>query len=249
VEFRQLLPQPATVTVEELLAALEPAGSVPEHRPYVRVNFISSIDGRATFQGRSGQLGDEGDRSLFHGLREHADAVLAGTSTLRVEGYGRMLGKPERRQRRTEAGRSPEPLACIVSRSGALPLEIPLFSEPEARVVIFTAAQLELNDVAAQAEVVRLQPEELRPANVLQLLHRDYDVSTLLCEGGPSLFGSLLREGVVDELCLSLAPKLAGGGSSPTITTGPELPELVGLKPVWMLERAGTLFLRYAVSS
>ena len=57
------------------------------------MNFISSADGRATFHGRSGQLGDDGDRAMFHGLREHVDAVLAGTRTIATESYGRILGK------------------------------------------------------------------------------------------------------------------------------------------------------------
>ena len=248
MEFRQLLPQPASVAVEELLAALEPAGPVPSRRPYVLVNFIASLDGRATFQGRSGQLGDEGDHALFHGLRERADAVMAGTATLKIEGYGRILGRPERRQRRVAAGRSPEPLACIVSRSAVVPLEIPLFAEPEARVVVFTSAKLDLGHVAAQVDVVRLPAEQLRLANVLQCLHDDYDVSLLLCEGGPRLFGALLTEGVVDELFLTLAPKLAGGGPAPPITAGPELPELMGMRLVSVLEREESLFLRYAVS-
>jgi len=249
VEFRQLLPEPRTVAVEELLAGLSPAAERPPSRPYVLVNFISSLDGRATFQGRSGQLGDEGDRAVFHGLRERVDAVMAGTATLQIEGYGRILGRPERRQRRVAAGRTPEPLACIVTRSAAVPLQIPLFSEPEARVVVFSSAELELEAVAAQVDVIRLPAEQLRLSNVLQRLHDDYEVSLLLCEGGPRLFGALLTENVVDELFLTLAPKLAGGGPAPPITAGPELPELLGLKPVWVLEREGSLFLRYAVSS
>jgi riboflavin biosynthesis pyrimidine reductase len=72
-------------------------------------------------------------------------------------------------------------------------------------------------------------------------------VRSLLCEGGPTVFGALLRENLTDELFLTLAPKLAGGGSSPTVTSGPELPELLNLRLAWALEHGGSLFLRYGL--
>jgi 5-amino-6-(5-phosphoribosylamino)uracil reductase len=73
-------------------------------------------------------------------------------------------------------------------------------------------------------------------------------VRLLLCEGGPTIFGALLREDLVDELFLTLAPKLTGGGDSPAITGGPELHELCRLGLAWLLEREGALYLRYVVS-
>lgn len=184
---------------------------------------------------------------MFHGLREHVDAVLVGTRTLMVERYGRMLGKPERRERRQAAGRTAEPLACIVTRSGEVPGDIPLFAEPEARVVVFSAADPQLEGAQADVEVIRLDPGELTMTTVLRRLRADYAIELLLCEGGPLLFGSLLQEKLVDELFLTVAPKLTGGGPAPPITSGTELPELLELELRWVLERAGSLYLRYAV--
>src|SRR5690348_13287158 len=143
MEFRQLLPEPGQVDVAQLLFSLDLAARAPDGRPYTIVNFVSSADGRATVDGRSGGLGDDGDRAMFHGLREQVDAVMVGTGTLRAETYGRILRRPERRERRVELGLSPEPIACIVSRSGDLPADIPLFSEPDAKVVIFSSIELE----------------------------------------------------------------------------------------------------------
>jgi riboflavin biosynthesis pyrimidine reductase len=205
------------------------------------------VDGRATFAGHSGALGDEGDRAMFHGLRERADAILVGTRTLGVERYGRTLGKPERRDRRGRAGRPSEPLACTVTRTGTVPLDIPLFAEPAAQVLIFTARDIDLTGVQAQVEVVPLDPGELTLTTVLRHLRSHHGVELLLCEGGPMLFGSLLEEDLVDELFLTLAPKLTGGGTSPTITSGTELPQLRDLNVVWALEREGSLYLRYAL--
>jgi riboflavin biosynthesis pyrimidine reductase len=248
MDFRQLLPEPRTVDVRTLLRSLTVAERAPAERPYTLVNFVASVDGRITIGGRSGALGDDGDREIFHSLREHVDAVLVGTGTLRTERYGRMLGKPERRQRRIERGWRAEPLACIVTRSGSVPLDIPLFAEPEARVVIFSPTPIGTDQLPAHVDVVELDPGELTQTTVLRRLRSDYEVRVLLCEGGPTLFGALLTEAVVDELLLTLAPKLTGRGQGQTITAGPELVEPRGLSLRWLLERNGSLYLRYAAS-
>lgn len=248
LEFRQLLPLADTVELDDMLAALAAAPAPRADRPRVLVNFIASADGRCALRGSSGPLGDDGDRAMFHGLRELADAVLVGTGTLRTEPYGRMLGRPQRRRRRLAAGRPAEPLACLVTRTGDLPTAIPLFAEPEARISVFAPRALDLAGVAAQVELIVLEPGELTLRTVLRRLHADHGVELLLCEGGPTLFASLLREGLADELFLTLAPKLAGGGPGPAITTGPELPEPAELELIWLLERAGSLYLRYGLT-
>lgn len=245
MDFRQLLPEPAQVDVAELLASMKLEELCGEERPWVVANFIASVDGRAAFQGRSGALGDPADRFMFHGLREHVDAVLAGTRTLGTERYGRLIHDPEARRRRTEAGRAPEPLVCVVTRSGDVPADIPLFAEPEARIVVFTAAALELPNANAQLELVRLDPGELTMITVLRRLRADYGVRSLLCEGGPTVFSALVQERCADELFLTLAPKLVGGGMEPSITSGPELQELQRMQVVWSLEHDGSLYLRY----
>lgn len=247
LQFRQIFPEQDLVEAQDALESLNVPPGAPVERPYVMVNFIATVDGRSTFDGRSGALGDEGDSALFHGLRERADAVLVGTRTLEVERYGRMLGREERRQRRRSGGRADEPLACLVTRSGRLPTDIPLFAEPEARIVVFAAGQLALEGVQAQVDVVRLDPGQLTLTTALRRLRSDHGIDLLLCEGGPTMFGSLLEEDLVDELFLTLSPKLAGGGTEPTITTGSELKALRPLRPAWVLEREGYLYLRYLV--
>ncbi len=89
----------------------------PAHRnrPYVVLNMVSTADGRATLDGRSGPISDPADRALFHALRTAVDAVMAGAATVRVERYGRIIPDASRRARRVERGLSAEPLACIVS--------------------------------------------------------------------------------------------------------------------------------------
>jgi riboflavin biosynthesis pyrimidine reductase len=248
MDFRQLLPEPDTVDLDQLLEKLD-LGARATDRPYTIANFVASADGRATFNGKSGALGDDGDKAIFHGLREHVDAVLAGTRTLGIEHYGRILGKPERRQRRRDRGLPDEPLACIVSRSGKIPSEIPLLAEPEARVVVFAPAgnAPELSGCAAHVEVVLLDAAELTLTTAVRHLRAEHGVRSLLCEGGPTIFGALLHERIVDELFLTLAPRLTGGGDGPSVSAGPALSEPRQLELAWALERAGSLFLRYRI--
>jgi 5-amino-6-(5-phosphoribosylamino)uracil reductase len=248
VEFRQLLPEPATIEIESLLATLEPAERAPADRPYTLVNFIMSADGRATVAGRSGGLGDDGDRAVFHGLRGQVDAVLAGTVTLRTERYGRIIGSAETRARRVERGLRAEPIACAITRSGEVPTDIALFSEAEARIVVFATTEIDTTRCAAQVDVVQVDPGQLTVTTALRRLRAEYNVKSLLCEGGPTLFGVLLHEGVADELFLTIAPKLTGGGAGPTISSGPELADPARLRLRWLLERNEALYLRYALA-
>ena len=245
-ELRQLLPKPGRTHVGELLGSLNLAARAHAHRPYTIVNFVASADGRATFEGRSAGLSDAADREMFHGLREHVDAILVGTGTLRAERYGRLVRDPERRRRRAGSGLRPDPLACIFSRSGELPTDIPLFAQDGGPVVVFTPGVVDTSSMAADVEVVRLDPGELTLTTMMRRLRSDYDVRSLLCEGGPTMFGALLHEDLVDELFLSIAPKLTGGGRSPGITNGPPLAEMLELSLVWALEADSALFLRYA---
>jgi riboflavin biosynthesis pyrimidine reductase len=240
VTYRQLLPGGGDIDPDAFVNALQFGhGDPATTRPYVVVNFVASVDGHTTIDGRSRKLGDAGDRELFRALRERADAVLVGTGTLGTENYGRMLIQPERRERRAAAGRAPEPLLATITRGGTLPTEIPLFKEADSELVIFSPTPPGRSD----ASIVHEPVTDLTQA--LHTLHDRHGVRTLLCEGGPKLFGALLRERLVDELFLTLAPKLVGGASGPAVVSGPppEVPVEATLKSV--LERDGSLFLRY----
>ena len=248
MEFRLLYPEPATVEITALLDELRLGERAGAERPYLVANFVASADGRATFDGRSGPLGDDGDHEVFHGLREQVDAVLAGTGTLRAERYGRLVRTPKRVERRVARGLAPTPLLYIITRSGTLPADIPLLADPESSVVVYTGAPVEI-EAEAQVEVVHVDPAELTPLTVLRHLRCELGVRSVLCEGGPTLFGALVHAGVVDELFLTLAPMLTGGGMGPSITEEHELPRPAELGLEWALERAASLFLRYRLPS
>jgi riboflavin-specific deaminase-like protein len=245
VKLRRLLPDPAEIAVEEATAGLRLGDLAPPDRPYLVLNMVSTLDGRIAIDGRSGAIGDEADRELFFGLRTQTDAVMVGAGTIRTERYGRIVRKPERRERRVEEGLAPDPLAVIVSARLRLPPDLPLLQDESSTVAILTASDDVLAETPAEIHYLRGPAGvelELRP--LLERLRGEFGVRSILCEGGPSLNESLIREGLVDELFLSIAPKLAGGPPL-TILTGDPLPEPLRPELVSLLEHDGHLFGRY----
>jgi riboflavin-specific deaminase-like protein len=251
--LRRLLPPGDPATIEEIVEGLglRDRPAVPVRRPYVLLNMVSTADGRATIDGRSGPIGNRADRELFHGLRTAVDAVMAGAGTVRTERYGRIVPEESRRRARRERGLAEEPLACIVSGRLALAEDIPLLADPLARVAILTPSAASLQGVAAQVDYVRAERDGLLdlPAALAELRER-LAVRTLLCEGGPHLNSGLLSAGLVDELFLCLAPKLAGGDAESEalrIFAGAALEPPAALELVAALESDSHLFLRYRV--
>ena len=243
MQLERLLPDPAPVNIEELLDDLRFGERAPAERPYLVLNMVSTLDGRATLAGRTSQLGGEADHAVFHGLRRRVDAVMVGAETIRVERYGPIVRDADKREERREAGFEPVPLAVVVSRRFVLPPDLPLLQDPGSRVLIATPSEGELPSVPADVQYERTA--ELGP--MLSRLRGDHGVRSVLCEGGPTLNGHLLADGLVDELFLTLSPKLIGGDLPLTIVRGRELPEPVELEPVWVLRGGEDLLLRMRV--
>jgi riboflavin biosynthesis pyrimidine reductase len=258
---------PPTLGLEAVLEGLSlPAGG-ERQRPYVLLNMVCTADGRATIDGRSGPIGSRGDRELFHGLRTLVDGVLIGASTLRVERYNRIVADDADVARRVAQGLSEQPLACVVSGSLALDGDIPLLADSGARVAILTPSEKSLAPVAAHVDYVRCQRDgQLDLGAALAEVRTRFGVQTLLCEGGPHLAGQMLAASLVDELFLTVAPKLASGplASTPNpitsatagdteatvaipVLSGPALEPPEPLELVSVLEADSYLFLRYRV--
>jgi riboflavin-specific deaminase-like protein len=253
--LRTLLPATASATVASLVDGLdlaERAAASGDQLPYLALNMVSTADGRATLSGRSGAIGGEADRALFHGLRTVVDAVMVGAGTVRAEGYRRLVRDPAARALRRERGLAEEPLACVVSGRLALSGQVPLLADPDARVAILTASQASLPpDCRAQVQYVRCASGgQLDLAAALRELRERLGVRTILCEGGPHLNAHLLAAGLVNELFLSLAPTLAGGDAtseSLRIVSGLDLDPPVAMELVGAHEHESHLFLRYRV--
>jgi 2,5-diamino-6-(ribosylamino)-4(3H)-pyrimidinone 5'-phosphate reductase len=252
--LHRLIPPGPDTDPDTFVQALELRTEPPSDpsRPRVLLNMASTADGRVSLGGRSGAIGNRADRELFIALRGAVDAVLVGAGTARTERYGRIIRDPERRDRRARQGLSQEPLACIASARLSLPADLPLLAERDARVVVLTASERSLTGAAAHIDYVRATRAGTLdlPLALVQLRER-FAVEVLLCEGGPHLNHDLLAAGVVDEVFLSFAPKLAGGDDPQQetlrIAAGDELPQLVELDLLSALESESQLFLRYGV--
>ncbi|HXF00809.1 MAG TPA: dihydrofolate reductase family protein [Solirubrobacterales bacterium] len=240
--MRRLLPDPGPTSVEQQLDGLELASRAHDDRPYVITNFAVTLDGRATIQGRSGAIGSDTDTQMLVGLRTKVDAVLIGAGTLRAERYGRVVPDPDQRARREGDGLSQDPLAVVVSGRLDVPWDAGLFTDGAGEVLIFTASETEAPKTRTPVTVVRHE-DRVELAAALNHLRTERGVRTLLCEGGPILHAQLIEAGLVDELFVTHAPKLAGG-EGPGLVTG--LPALERpLELAWLLEHDGELFGRY----
>jgi riboflavin biosynthesis pyrimidine reductase len=248
--MRQLLPDPdpGPLDVPALIAGLELPQRAPAGRPYTVANFIESADGRATFDGRSSALGDDGDKRIFRALRSVCDVVLAGTGTLAAEHYGLLVRDEALRAAREARGLPAQPLLCTVTRSGRVSREIPLLADPDARMIVYSGAPVSLGDVAASVQVVTVDPDWLTLASALRDLRARQGARLVLCEGGPTTLAQLIEQRTLDELFLTLAGKLAGG-DGPTIVSGLALREPLALSLQWLLEQDGSLFARYGLET
>jgi riboflavin biosynthesis pyrimidine reductase len=225
--FRRLLPDPAEgLTAPEVAAAVPGPGSAHTDRPWIAVNMIATVDGRGAIDGRTGAIQNRADYELFHALRARADAVMVGAGTVRAEGYGPM-----------------EQIAVVVSRSLRLPADVGLLRAPTNRVVVITPSpDGELPPCEARVAYIR-EPDI---AVALRRLTVEHGVRVIVCEGGPELNGTLIPAGLVDELHVVIASKLAGGPDPLTILHGPPLRPPLDLELLSVHESGGYLFTRYA---
>jgi riboflavin biosynthesis pyrimidine reductase len=224
--FRRLEPDPADGLTADDLAAAVP-GAAPGDRPFVLVNMIATVDGRATITGRTAPIVNRADYELFHALRTRVQAVMVGAGTVRVEGYGAM-----------------DQIAVIVTRSADIPADAGLLAESGNTVVVLTPSpDAELPPCAATVSYIR----EADMAVGLRRLRAEHGVQSIDCEGGPDLNATLFPAGLVDELHLVIATKLAGGHDPLTILAGPALDPPLALSLLSLHESGGYLFARYAV--
>jgi len=207
--------------------------------------MVTTADGRATLGGRTEGISSELDRDLFHTLRTQVDAVMVGTATIGLERYGPLARRPEVRRLRAAHGLAEVPLAVTASRSLELPIDAPLFQDPESRIVVLTNSERDVPACPAEVIVERLPGPDLDFTPGVARLRSSHGVRAMLHEGGPTLLAAMLAPGLVDELFLTVSPMLAGGGE-PSVVEGTafERPRTLGL--VSALEHESFLFLRYA---
>ncbi|MFC7450201.1 pyrimidine reductase family protein [Rhodococcus daqingensis] len=215
--------------------------------PWIRVNFVSSIDGAVSADGTSGALGTPADKRLFGVLRELADVILVGAGTVRAENYGGARVTAERSARRRERGQTDAPPIAVVTASADIDPGSRLLTDTTVAPLILTTAgapdDRKARLEAAGARVLELGESTVTSAAIARTLHR-LGLGRVLCEGGPALFGQLLTDDAVDELCLTTAPLLVGG-HAPRIALSPTATATTMRRAHLLGDDDGTLLARW----
>ena len=217
--------------------------------PWLTVNYVSSVDGAVEIEGHSAGLTNPTDRVVYRLGSDLADVVLLGAGTATGEGFTGMHPDETTAARRARHGLAPvAPIAVVTSSGGSLPADAPVLTDAEVPTVVLTCASVDADLRAAWAdagaEVLITGDDAVDGARAVGLL-RGRGLERIDCEGGPTLFGSLLADGLVDELRLSLAPQLVAGQAGRIATNAGMDPARLTLDSV--LTEDDTLLLRYLV--
>lgn len=194
-------------------------------RPCVIANFAVTWDGRISTRNHTpSDFSSKRDKHRLLEIRALGDAVMAGAGTVLAD---RMtMGMPDERLRaeRVARGQAEYPLRVLLTNSGRLDPESPVFQKDFSPIVIFSTHQMPEETRVALKESASLhlhEGEKVDLASVLQTLRESYAIRTLVCEGGGQLLRALLEAGGVDELYLTLCPRIFGSATAPTITGAP----------------------------
>jgi riboflavin biosynthesis pyrimidine reductase len=207
-------------------------------RPYITSNLVMALDGKASFRELKGRAGGNvvsqsaDDRWLMDFYRAHHDAQLIGASTLREElgvdgkslDYG--IDDQELRAYRLDILKLGLQKVIVLTGSGNLDLSASLFNSQRVEPWIITSAEGEKNirgqiKTSAQNNTVKIisigSGGRIDIAAAVQLLRQEHGIRTLLCEGGPNLYGELLKEQFIDEDFRTIAFQVLGASTVPGI--------------------------------
>jgi riboflavin biosynthesis pyrimidine reductase len=212
----------------------------------VRANMVMTVDGAGAFHGRTKAVTDPADQILLRHLRGHADAVMVGAATVQAERYGPVTLSPEIRAQREKAGYAAAPPLVVVTAHATLSAALRIFAPEGPRTIVATldSSAKQAAELREVAEVIVVGDDEIVPARVVAAL-RERGLQRILCEGGPFLLSRLIEDDLIDDMCLTVSPYLAG--SQPTTPQPPsarETPTHLRLRHV--LTRNDLLYLRYS---
>jgi riboflavin biosynthesis pyrimidine reductase len=208
-------------------------------RPFVRLNMVASADGGTATSGVSGGLSGPADHDLFY-------VIVVGAGTARSERYGPSRLSTAVQEWRRHRGQAALPPIAVVTRSCQLDWEAPFFSQASARPIVITvsaAAPADRDRAARAADVILAGDRDVDLGRAFDAL-AERGSRALLVEGGPSLNGQLAAAGLIDELCLTVSPRLLSGAAA-RILVGQPLSAPMELRLASVCEQDGFLFLRF----
>lgn len=219
--------------------------------PYVRANMVATVDGAAWGPNRrSGTISSQPDREVFAVLRGLADVILVGAETARRERYGPAVTSSELADHRAALGQPRDPVIAVVSRSLAFDPAAPLFAEATESTVVFTTetSPRDRRDVLSEIASVIVAGATAVDFGVALGALAERGLTRVLCEGGPHVLGEITRAGLLDDLCLTITPQLAGGEAVRILAGSPPLQDIT-LTLAHILEEDGTLLTRWTAQA
>jgi 2,5-diamino-6-(ribosylamino)-4(3H)-pyrimidinone 5'-phosphate reductase len=223
-------------------------------RPHVSINVAVSADGKiSTYRREKFSLGSKEDRHLMDVLRARADAVIVGSRTVALDGWAIRVRNADIRRKRVAKGRSPHPLNVVLTTRLDLPSKCQFFEHPRTEKLIVTtslAPASRIRRFEKLAEVAVLPSKAIRPAKALEEL-RKRGCRNVLLEGGGELDFSFFKENLVDELYITITPRILGGRQAPTPADGAGFlkDKQLRLELVSCRRRGDEVFLKYSVKS
>lgn len=223
-------------------------------RPFVTANFALTWDARiSTRKGTPADFSSPRDKRRLVEIRSRCDAILVTAKTVAADNMSMGLPDPTLRAARVKRGQAPYPLRVLITNSGRIDPKLRLFEKDFSPIVIFSTQRMPAKTRAALADKADVWLHESASVNLaamLATLRADYRVKRLVCEGGAQIFRALLEAGFVDELHVTLCPRIFGGAAAPTLTgiAGESLPQSVPLKLAKMEVIDGECFLRYRLA-
>lgn len=224
--------------------------------PFVFVNFAITADGKITTANRKVQsFSSARDREHMFELRSTADAVMAGARTIDLNPVTMGTGSPKHRRARIKRGLAEYNLRIVASGSGSVDPKAALFKKRFSPIIVLTTERAgtrrlaELRRVADEVKVCGTNEIDFRRA--FRWLRREWNVRRLLCEGGGELNAALFQAGLVDEVHLTICPRIFGGRNAPTIADGRDgkrLADATGLTAKSAKVFGDELFLVYRVN-
>ena len=223
-------------------------------RPFVTANFALTWDGRiSTRRSTPADFSSKSDKRRLVEIRARCDAVLVSAKTVAADNMSMGLPDAALRAARSARGQREYPLRVLLTNSGRIDPALRLFTKTFSPIVIFSTTRMPARTRAALAvrsDLWLYESATVHLAAMLATLRAEYGVRRLVCEGGAQIFRALLTAGLVDELHVTLCPRIFGGEKAPTLTSlpGPFLPASVPLALKKMEVIGGECFLRYRVA-
>jgi len=223
-----------------------------QKRPFVSATFVMTVDGKITTRNFSPvDFSSREDKLHLFRQRALSDAVLIGHSTLKRDNV-RLAVPVELQEERIRRGQTRAPIRVIVSNQGKISNRLKIFQSSVSPIVIFSTPRMSKRIRAALRKKAVLHLADSQRVDLdemLRTLRRDYNVRKIACEGGPTLFRSLLERNLVDQLNLTIAPYLFGGANAPTLTglSKEFLPTSVHCSLINMRVIADECFLTYRI--